>query len=406
MKHRLLILFLVLFTTALYSQQPRVVSGMQIKNDSAITVGAKRFDVYLPWLKGKRVAVVANHTSLVGKTHLVDTLLGLKVNIKKIFSPEHGFRGDGDAGESIASGKDKKTGLPVVSLYGNHKKPTVKDFEGIDIVVFDLQDVGVRFFTYISTMTYVMEACAEQNKTFVVLDRPNPNGYYVDGPVLEDKYKSFVGMHPVPIVHGMTVAEYARMASGEGWLKNGVRCDIKYVTCLGYTHNDLYQLPVKPSPNLSTMAAVYLYPSVCLFEGTAISVGRGTDYPFQVIGHPRLNNGTYDFTPRSIPGASKNPPYKDTLCHGHDLRGFAENYIRSHRKIYLFWLQGCYQDFPDKDKFFNNYFYSLSGSSTLKQQVTDGKTEDEIRKTWQPGLAKFKEIRTRYLLYPDFREKQ
>ncbi|TND05069.1 MAG: hypothetical protein FD123_3689 [Bacteroidetes bacterium] len=402
MKNKLFIVFL-LCASQLFAQKARLVSGMTIKNDSSIRVGAKQFNVYLPWLKDKRVAVVANHTSLVDKTHLVDTLLALKVKVKKIFSPEHGFRGDGDAGESIQSGKDKKTGLPVISLYGNHKKPTPKDLEGIDVVVFDVQDVGVRFFTYISTMTYVMEACAELNKTFVVLDRPNPNGYYVDGPVLEDKYKSFVGMHPVPVVHGMTVAEYARMVSGEGWLKNGVRCNIKYVTCEGYTHNDLYQLPVKPSPNLPNMAAVYLYPSVCLFEGTAISVGRGTEYPFQVIGHPNLKNTSFDFTPHSIPGASKNPPYKDSLCHGHDLRSFAENYMRSHRKLYLFWLQGCYEDFPDKEKFFNNYFFSLAGTAELKQQIIDGKTEDQVRKSWQPGLEKFREIRTRYLLYPDFK---
>jgi len=376
-------------------------NGLSTKTDSSLRVGAKRLEAYLPWLKDKRVAIVANHTSLVGKTHLVDTLLALKVKVKKIFSPEHGFRGEADAGEKIKTNKDAKTGLPVVSLYGSHRKPTVKDLEGIDIVVFDLQDVGVRFFTYISTMTYVMEACAEQNKTLVVLDRPNPNGHYVDGPVLESKHKSFVGMHPVPIVHGMTVAEYARMVNGEGWLKNNVRCDLKYVTVEGYTHADLYQLPVRPSPNLSTMAAVYLYPSVCLFEGTAISVGRGTERPFQVIGHPKLTNGDFTFTPRSMPG-SKNPPFKDTLCRGHDLGSFAVNYIRTYRNLYLFWLQGCYNDFPEKDKFFTSYFTLLAGTEQLRKQIEEGKSEEEIRKTWQPELKKFKEIRTRYLLYTDF----
>lgn len=393
---------LLLFPLLLSAQQVVHYNGMSMKTDSMVRVGAKRMDVYLPWLSGKRVAIVANHTSMVNKTHLVDTLLALKVNVKKIFCPEHGFRGDADAGENITSQKDAKTGLPVISLYGTHFKPTIKDLEGIDVVVYDLQDVGVRFFTYISTMTYVMEACAEQHKTFIILDRPNPNGHYVDGPVLDMKYKSFVGMHPVPIVYGMTIAEYARMVNGEGWLKNGVRCDLKYVTVEKYTHNDLYQLPVKPSPNLSTMAAVYLYPSVCLFEGTVISVGRGTDRPFQLIGHPQLQHTDFDFTPHSIPGASKHPPYEDSLCHGHDLGSFADNYLRTYRKVYLFWLQGCYADFPDKSKFFKGYFTSLAGTDQLRKQIEAGKSEAEIRKSWEPELSKFKEIRTRYLLYPDF----
>jgi uncharacterized protein YbbC (DUF1343 family) len=401
-KTRFTLLLLLFAFAGSHAQDALHFLGLPTKSDKEITVGAKRFDVYLPWVNGKNVAVVANHTSMVGKTHLVDTLLTKQVKIKKIFCPEHGFRGDGDAGESIKNEKDKKTGLPVISLYGDHKKPTAKDLEGIDVVIFDLQDVGVRFFTYISTMTYVMEACAEQKKTCIILDRPNPNGHYVDGPVLESKYKSFVGMHPVPIVHGMTVAEYARMVNGEGWLKNGVRCDLKYVSCEGYTHSDLYQLPVKPSPNLSTMAAVYLYPSVCLFEGTVISVGRGTDKPFEVIGHPKLKNGDYTFTPHSIPGASKNPPYKDSLCQGHELTSFANNFIRSYRKIFLYWVQGCYADFPDKTKYFNSYFTLLAGTEELQKQIVAGKTEDEIRKSWEPGLAKFREIRTRYLIYPDY----
>lgn len=402
MKTRFTLLLLLFAFAGSRAQDALHFLGLPTKTDKEITVGAKRFDVYLPWVNGKNVAVVANHTSMVGKTHLVDTLLTKQVKIKKIFCPEHGFRGDGDAGESIKNEKDKKTGLPVISLYGDHKKPTAKDLEGIDVVIFDLQDVGVRFFTYISTMTYVMEACAEQKKTCIILDRPNPNGHYVDGPVLESKHKSFVGMHPVPIVHGMTVAEYARMVNGEGWLKNGVRCDLKYVSCEGYTHSDLYQLPVKPSPNLSTMAAVYLYPSVCLFEGTVISVGRGTDKPFEVIGHPKLKNGDYTFTPHSIPGASKNPPYKDSLCQGHELTSFATNFIRSYRKIFLYWVQGCYADFPDKTKYFNSYFTLLAGTEELQKQIVAGKTEDEIRKSWEPGLAKFREMRTRYLIYPDF----
>jgi uncharacterized protein YbbC (DUF1343 family) len=372
-----------------------------IKTDKDIKTGARRMQEYLPILQGKTIAVVGNHTSLIGKTHLVDSLIALGIKIKVLFSPEHGFRGNEDAGKDIDNSKDKKTGLPIISLYGDHKKPSAKDLEGVDIVLFDLQDVGARFYTYLSTLHYVMQGCTENQKQLILLDRPNPNGYYIDGPVMEEKYKSYVGLHPVPVVYGMTIGEYAQMINGEGWLGNGLKCDLKVVPLEGYNHNDLYQLPVPPSPNLPNMTAVYLYPSLCFFEGTVISVGRGTDYPFQVIGQPKLEGGKFSFTPKSKPGAT-DPMYKDQVCRGYDLREFGEVYVMNYKRLYLYWLDGCYKKSPDKTKFFNNYFLSLSGTATLEQQVKAGKTEDEIRATWQPGLKTFKAIRKKYLLYRDF----
>ncbi len=372
------------------------------KASGSIKTGADRTEEYLPLLKGKAVAVVANPTSVIGKTHLVDSLLRSGITIKKVFCPEHGFRGDNDAGENVKSYKDKKTGLTIISLYGKNHKPLPADLKDVQTVIFDIQDVGVRFYTYISTLNYVMEACAENNKPLIVLDRPNPNGFYVDGPVLEDKYKSFVGLNPVPIVYGMTVGEYARMLNGEGWLKGGVKCDLRIITVRGYTHSDYYNLPVKPSPNLPNMGSVYLYPSLCLFEGTVISVGRGTEAPFEMIGHPKLTNAPFKFTPKSIPGASKNPPYEGQVCQGYDLRNFGDMYIKNFGKLYLFWLQGTYKNMPDKAAYFNEYFFSLTGTATLKQQIVEGKSEEDIRRSWEPGLKKFKEIRKKYLLYQDF----
>jgi uncharacterized protein YbbC (DUF1343 family) len=394
-------LFSLLFTAPLCAQIiPRGKANLE-KTDADIRTGAERTEAYLGWLKGKNVAVVANQTSMIGNTHLVDSLVALHISVKKIFAPEHGFRGGADNGESVANTVDKKTGLPVISLYGDHTKPNAKDLKGIDVVVYDIQDVGCRFYTFVTTMSYCMEACAEQNKTFIVLDRPNPNGYYIDGPVLEPAYKSYVGLHPVPVVYGMTIAEYAQMVNGEKWLANGVHCDLKVVPCENYSHSDWYQLPVAPSPNLPNMAAVYLYPSLCLFEGTCISVGRGTDLPFQVIGHPKLQNAAYTFTPVSKPGAS-NPPYKGELCHGHDLHNFATLYVRDYKGIYLYWLMGCYKDMPDKTGFFNDYFEKLAGTKTLREQITGGKTEEQIRNSWVPGLVRFKETRKKYLIYEDF----
>ncbi len=371
------------------------------KTDKDITVGAARFDQYLSELSGKRVAIVANHTSFVGTTHLVDTLLSRKIKVVKIFSPEHGFRGTADNGEEIGSGKDQRTGLPVISLYGDHRKPTAKDMKGIDVVLFDIQDVGVRFYTYISTMTYVMEACAEHNVRMIVLDRPNPNGHYLDGPILEPAFKSFVGLHPVPIVHGMTVGEYAQMVNGEKWLTGGVKCDLKVITCINYTHDDLYQLPIKPSPNLPNMSSVYLYPSLCLFEGTIVSVGRGTDAPFQMFGHPQLQGTHFSFTPLPKPGAKK-PLYEGQLCNGYDLREFGLLYIKDYKSLYLYWLIASYNQLKTKGEFFNNFFDKLAGTSNLRNQVISGKTEEQIRASWQPGLSAFRDIRVKYLLYPDF----
>lgn len=371
------------------------------KTDDDIKTGAERTDQWLPFTKGKNVAVVANHTSTINTTHLVDSMLSLGVKVVKIFSPEHGFRGQADDGEEVASTVDEKTKLPVISLYGNHRKPTAADLKGVDIVFYDIQDVGVRCYTFISTMTYVMEACAEQRKPFVVLDRPNPNGYYVDGPVMEKAYMSWVGLHPVPMVYGMTIAEYARMVNEEKWLSGSVKCDLNWVPCEGYSHNDQYQLPVRTSPNLPNMQSVYLYPSLCLFEGTVMSVGRGTDTPYQVVGHPKLKNAAFTFTPSPRFGA-KSPLYNGQVCYGHDLHDFADLYIRDYKGIYLFWLMGCYKDMPDKENFFNSYFEKLAGTATLRKQIQDGVTEDKIRASWLPGINSFKAIRSKYLLYDDF----
>lgn len=397
------LLFLFLFVCGFQSFAQIAVRARVTpdKTDEDILTGAEQTDLWLPMLKGKRVAVVANHTSTINTTHLVDTMLSLGVKVVKIFSPEHGFRGLADDGEEIASGVDEKTKLPVVSLYGDHRKPTLKDLKDVDIVVYDIQDVGARFYTFISTMTYCMEACAEQKKPFLVLDRPNPNGYYVDGPVMEKEYMSWVGLHPVPIVYGMTIAEYARMVNEEKWLTAGVHCDLKWIPCINYTHNDQYQLPVRTSPNLPNMPAVYLYPSLCLFEGTVMSVGRGTDFPYQVVGHPKLKNAAFTFTPTPHPGA-KTPLYNGQLCYGHDLHAFADLYIRDYKGIYLFWLMGCYKDMPDKDNFFNNYFEKLAGTATLRKQIIAGTPEEQIRTSWVPGILKFKMTRKKYLLYEDF----
>ncbi|MCX7744274.1 MAG: DUF1343 domain-containing protein [Flavobacteriales bacterium] len=378
-------------------QRPALV----VKDASQITVGAQRTDVYLPLLAGKRVAVAGNHTSMIGNTHLVDSLLTLKVQVVKVFSPEHGFRGDADAGEHVTTSTDKKTGLPIISLYGKNKKPTDEQLADVDIILFDMQDVGTRFYTYISTMTYLMEAAAKLNKKMIVLDRPNPNGHYIDGPVLEDKFKSFVGLHRVPVVHGMTIGEYACMISEEKWLEGGKKCDLTVIECKNYDHRTLYQLPVKPSPNLTSMAAVYLYPSLCFFEGTVISVGRGTDKPFQIVGHPSLKDAPYKFTPESRTGA-KNPKYEGQVCYGYDLTNFGNGFIRDSGMIYLYWLIDLYNRYEKKSEFFNSYFSTLAGTDRLKNDIIAGKTEEEIRKSWKPAIDEFKVIRKKYLLYPDF----
>jgi uncharacterized protein YbbC (DUF1343 family) len=369
-----------------------------IKKNNSIVCGAERIEDYLPMLQNKRIALVVNQTSVVGKTHLADTLLAKKVTVKKIFSPEHGFRGIADAGEKVNNEIDAKTGLPIISLYGNNKKPSSGSLEDVDIVIFDIQDVGARFYTYISTMHYVMQACADNNKQLIILDRPNPNGYYIGGPVLDPKFKSFVGMHPIPIVHALTVGELAMMINGEHWLDSGKTCQLEIIKVKNYTHKDHYSLPVKPSPNLPNDEAIKLYPTLCLFEGTNISVGRGTAFPFQVIGSPNIKNGTFTFTPKSIEGMAKNPMYENVKCYGSDLRHL---YPES-SMFNLRFLIDCYQKTDDKEKYFNNFFNKLAGNNNLQEQVKKGMSESQIKETWQPDLNKYKTLRKKYLLYPDF----
>lgn len=372
------------------------------ENSAKLKTGAERTENYFQrLLKSKAIAVVANQTSMVGQVHLVDTLVNTGVNVVRVFAPEHGFRGEAEAGAHISSTIDSKTGLPIVSLYGKKKKPDEADLQGIDVVVFDIQDVGARFYTYISSLAYIMEACAEQQVTLLVLDRPNPHGYYIDGPVLQPAFSSFVGMHQIPVVHGMTIAEYARMLNGERWLKNGVQCKLEWVTVEGYTHKTRYTLPVKPSPNLPDMESIYLYPSLCFFEGTIISVGRGTNLPFRIIGHPEFKEGTFSFTPHSITGVSENPPYKDIDCKGIDLSANSNN-IKQTGGLQLNWLIELYNSVDENGQFFNNFFDKLAGNADLRNQIIAGKTETEIRKSWQPALTNFKSIRKKYLLYEDF----
>lgn len=398
---KIITVFSLLFLASSASAQGITKIETAVKTINDLKVGAYRTDEYLPLLKGKSVAVVANQSSVIKNTHLVDSLISLKVSVKKVFCPEHGFRGLVDAGEKVATEKDVKTGLSIISLYGKNKKPAAADLKDVDVVIFDIQDVGVRFYTYLSTLHYVMEACAENNKQVIVLDRPNPNGHYIDGPVLEDAYKSFLGLHPVPIVYGMTIGEYAQMINGEGWLKGGVKCNLKVITISGYAHNDMFELGIRPSPNLPNMSSIYLYPSLGLFEGTQISVGRGTDLPFQIIGSPVLEKANYTFTPQPKPGAME-PKYKGIECKGHNLSEFGKEYMKDTKKIYLFWLMGTYANTADKSKFFDENFNYHSGNNTLQQQIKDGVKEEVIRKSWEPGIAKFKIVRKKYLLYTDF----
>jgi uncharacterized protein YbbC (DUF1343 family) len=366
--------------------------------DSNPTPGASRIDLYKSRIEGKSIAIVANQTSMTGQNHLVDNLLGIGMNIKLIFAPEHGFRNMADAGESIKDGKDTQTGIDIVSLYGSHLKPTADELSGIDVVLFDIQDVGVRFYTYISTLHYILEACAENHVKCIVLDRPNPNGFYFDGNVLDTAFRSFVGMDPVPIVHGMTIGEYAKMVNGEGWLKGGIRCDLEVIMCKGYTHKTRYNLPVKPSPNLPNQNSVYLYPSICFFEGTNISLGRGTAYPFQVYGSPKLPDKGFSFIPESVPGA-KNPPLLGVKCYGTDLRDAIDKKIVPKPEINLEWIISAYNDYPEKDKFFTSYFDVLAGGPLLREQIQKGMTAKQIRESWKEGLIRYGKIREKYLLY-------
>jgi uncharacterized protein YbbC (DUF1343 family) len=370
--------------------------------DLSIKVGAERVDSLVAMFKGERIGVVANQTSRVGQSHLVDTLLQRDVQIGKVFSPEHGFRGKADAGASVKSGIDVKTGLPIISLYGSNKKPTKEQLEGITKVVFDIQDVGARFYTYISTLHYVMEACAENDIEVVVLDRPNPNGHYVDGPIRKEGFTSFVGIHPIPIVHGMTVGEIAKMINGEGWLKNELICELKVIEIQNYARDSVYHLPVAPSPNLRSDASITLYPSLCLFEGTVVSVGRGTDRPFEVFGHPDFQSDSsfqYSFIPK--PGfGSKHPKLDGEECYGLDLGSQYSD--QKMTRVNLDWLIKAYQSYEGSDFFTKreSWFDLLAGTDELRNQIKSGKTEEEIRASWEEGLSEFKENRKQYLLYP------
>lgn len=404
----LLLLGFLLISTSCGSSSKNLTSnpspkerGVETENTiQEIKTGADNYTVYLPLLKNKKIGIVTNQTGILSnKTHLVDFLLENKIDIQKIYAPEHGFRGTADAGEHVIDGKDAKTGLPIVSLYGNNKKPKPEQLVGIDIIVFDLQDVGARFYTYISSLHYIMEACAENKIQLIVLDRPNPNGSIVDGPILEKEYTSFVGMHPIPLLHGMTIGEYAKMINGEKWLNpstssgQGIQCNLTVILCLNYNREILYKLLVKPSPNLPNDQAINLYASLCLFEGTNVSVGRGTEKQFQIYGSPFLPKSEFSFTP--IPNfGSKEPMHKNQLCYGEDLTS-----IPKVTKLEIKWLLNAYHSTQDKSKFFNDFFTKLAGTKKLQQQIESGVSENDIRKSWEKGLLDFKEMRKKYLIY-------
>lgn len=383
-------------------------SGKTVKPADGILTGAAQTEKYLPLLQGKRVGMVVNPTSVIGETTLVDSLLKTGVNIVKIFGPEHGFRGNASAGIAVKDDIDQKTGIKAVSLYGKHETPTKEDLADVDIMVFDIQDVGVRFYTYINTLQFVMQACAENNKELLILDRPNPNGFYIDGPVLDNRLVSGIGLKPIPVVHGLTVGEYAQMLNGEGWLNNKVQAKITIIKVAGYTHDMPYELPVKPSPNLNTAQSILLYPTLCLFEGTYISQGRGTVYPFSVLGAPALKGKyKFSFVPKSIKGMAETPLHQDKVCYGLDLRNYDVANIRAEKTLNLKWLIELYKAYPDKADFFNNKlskqmgnFDKLAGVYSLKEQIIAGKSEKEIRASWEPALNQYKTMRKKYLLYP------
>lgn len=408
--HRYLLLLLALLVgSCKNTDSSSVVAASMTENleESPMgpVVGAENLQLYVPKLKNKNVALVANQSSLVGATHLLDTLLMLDVDVQKIFTPEHGFRGSADAGEKVDDSKDAKSGLPIVSLYGKNRKPADADLQDVDVIVFDLQDVGVRCYTYISTLHYLMEACVENSVELIVLDRPNPNGHYIDGPMLKKEYQSFVGMHPVPLVHGMTIGEYAQMIKGQHWFEQSDLLKLTVVPCSNYQRTDRYPLPVAPSPNLPNYRSVLLYPSLVFFEGTEVSVGRGTDTPFQLYGHPKWSLSSFVFTPKSTMGA-KHPKHKDLACYGSNLVSMDPHQIRELQEIQLSWLMTAYettkQTAKDASFFLENKFIDkLAGTSQLRKDILAGKSEEDIRKSWQPGLEAFAQMRKPYLLYDD-----
>lgn len=403
-----LTLIFAFFSSCGNSNVKKSTVGATSAIQSGIRTGAEQTEKYLTLVKGKRIAVVANQTSVIGKTSLVDSLKSLGVNIVKIFGPEHGFRGTASAGAVVADSVDAKTGIPEISLYGRKSKPSKEDLADVDLVIFDIQDVGARFYTYINLLARVMEACADNNRGLLILDRPNPNGFTVDGPILDMKLKSGIGMFPIPITHGMTVGELARMYNGEGWLTNKVQCKITVIPVAGYAHDMEYVLPVAPSPNLNTAQSILLYPSLCLFEGTIISQGRGTHFPFTVLGNPDLKDRyDFSFSPVSIKGMSETPLHQNKACYGLDLRNFDTSELKKTGKINLNWLISMYQAYPFKEKFFDfkqskqmGNFDKLAGTTLLKEQITGGKSEKEIRESWEPGLSDFKKLRKKYVLYP------
>ena len=412
-------IFLSVIALLLFAGSQAQLTNKPTKS-SAIIPGAEQMEVYLPLIKGKSVGVFANQTSMVYKTHLVDTLVKRGIKVVKIFGPEHGFRGTASAGEELNNAVDTKTGITVISLYGDHKKPTKEDLKGVDILLFDIQDIGVRFYTYISSLQYYLEAALENHVPLLILDRPNPNGFYVDGPVLEPKFKSFIGMQPIPVVYGLTIGEYALLLAGEKWLSpeaNKINAynitthptvdtpfHVQVIKCGNYDHNSKYILPVAPSPNIRDIQAIYLYPSTCFIEGTVLSEGRGTDKPFQVFGHPSYPTTMYTFTPKPNEGAKSSKCYYQK-CYGWDLSSTPEKILKDlNKKIQLKYLLDAYKLFPGKDSFFlkNNFINRLAGNDVLMQQVKQGKTETEIRKSWEPALGNYKKIRKKYLLYKDF----
>ena len=402
-KFALLFALVVVIQTGCYSQKKTKTIPQ-----NQIATGAEQTDKYLPLLKGKRVAMMANPTSIIGKTHLVDSLKSLGVNIVKVFGPEHGFRGNASAGAVIEDEIDSKSGIPIISLYGRKNKPSKEDMADVDVLIYDLQDVGVRFYTNINALSRLMESCHESGKPMIILDRPNPNAYLIDGPILDMKFRSGIGMFPLPMSHGLTVGEFAQMANGEGWLTNGVKCDLTIIPVANYNHTMPYTLPVAPSPNLNTQQAIMLYPSTCMFEGTYLNHGRGTYFPFTVLGSPELK-GIYDFsyTPTGIKGMAETPLFMNQVCYGLDLRQYDVEKLRASGKINIQWIMELYNKHPYKEKFFDsrlsnqmNNIEIQIGSGLFRNQIIEGTSEEEIRKTWEPGLSNYKEMRKKYLLYP------
>lgn len=405
---RFFIILTIIIPTLILSSALIERTPQQNRNRDSILTGADQLDSYLPYLKGKRVAIMANRTTIIGKTHLVDSLKSRGVTIAKIFGPEHGFRGNASAGVEVSDEVDAATGIPVISLYGSKNKPTKEDLANVDIMIYDLQDVGTRFYTNINALSRLMEACQESDIELLILDRPNPNGYLIDGPILDMKFRSGIGMFPLPVSHGLTVGEFALMANGEGWLTNKVKCKLKIIKVANYSHDMPYTLPVSPSPNLNTPQSVMLYPSTCLFEGTYLNHGRGTYFPFTVLGSPELK-GIYEFsfTPTGIKGMAETPLHMNQVCYGLDLRNYDVNLLRKNKQINIQWMMELYKAYPYKEKFFDSKLSREMGTietrigvGEFRQQIIDGKSEREIRDSWEPGLREYKKMRLKYLLYP------